>query len=209
MSHSFTHEPVAFTGPDHWHVAAPQSWHEVKPFEDELRRLDDRLRIAWNPKAIVTKPGSFDVMGSVVPPEYAGRWEVILPDDPFRSQTYRAWTLVCRVTQPVEVKAAGMTMPAMADRGPYAPIGQWLVDFLKAADRHNRDELRKRQEQMDRMNAAQDAAAETAGMDAAADVLSREWHTGTKAGGGVSEFHPVTADLGGGASHGSRIITQD
>lgn len=206
MSHSFRQQNLAYTGPDHWHVAAPQSWAEVKPFEDQLRQLDDRLRIAWNPKAIVTKPGSFDVMGTQVPPEYAGRWEVIIPDDPFRSQTYRTWTLVCRVTQPVEVRSGVDVLPAMEERGPYAPIGQWLVDFLRAADQHNRTELLKLRDKMDRMNARQDAAAETAGMEAAAEVLSREWHGGTKAGGGVSEFHPVTADLGGARS---RIITQD
>jgi hypothetical protein len=206
MTDALRQQNIAHTGPDHWHAAAPQSWHEVKPFEDQLRQLDDRLRIVWNPRAIVTKPGTFDVTGASVPPEYAGRWEVIIPDDPFRTQTFRTWTVVCRVTQPIEVREGADTLPAMADRGPYAPIGQWLVDFLRAADRHNRDELLRLREKMERMNAHQDAAAESAGHDAAREVLAREWHEGTKEGGGVSEFHPVAADLRGGAS---RLITQD
>ena len=91
----------AWTGPDRWHSGAPQSWAEVKPFEDELRRMDDRLRIHWNPKAVprystlVGPGGKRAVLG------FDGRWEVICLDaTAFRLQSVRDYTLVCRVTKP-------------------------------------------------------------------------------------------------------------
>ncbi len=188
----------AWVGPDHWHAAAPQSWVDVKPFEDELRRMDDRLRIHWNPRAVPVFGQLTDVKGRRAVVGHDGRWEVILVGSDkahFRTQSVRDYTLVCRVTKPTEVTQGGMKVPAMVEHGPYAPIGAWLVTFLRLADRHNVESARKLSQTLDAMQAAREAAMEAEAMAHQQENAEREYHRGTKEGGGVSELHPVTIEL--------------
>ena len=171
---------------------APQSGEDVEAVVRDLKTLDHRFDVRWEPKAVMTKRGRYDTMGKVIHPEYRGLWEIILKDKAFSTAEWRGWTRVCFVTKPVDV-APGLT--AMVQDGEYAPLGPWVVEYLRQADKANQAEARRRQERLDALNDAADERAMRAGEDGEREALERQYHAGTKAGGGVSQFHPVGIDL--------------
>lgn len=174
------------------HAAAPQSGEDVASVLRGLRELDPRFGIRWEPRAVMVERGSYDPLGKVVEPKYRGLWEITLDDKTFGTANWRSWTRVCFVTKPVEV-AAGLT--AMAQDGEYAPLGEWVVQFMREADRHNQREVERRRKRLDDMNERADNRAMAAGDDATEEAASKQYHAGTKAGGGVSEFHPVKIEI--------------
>lgn len=171
---------------------APQSGEDVASVVRELRLLDPRLNVRWEPKAVMAKRGGYSIEGKVRHPEYRGLWEIILEDKSFSTAEWRGWTRVCFVTVQQEV-APGLN--AMVQDGEYAPLDMSVVEFMRQADKHNQDGARRLQERLDRINTAADAAAARAGEDGEREAMERMYHTGTKAGGGVSEFHPVRISL--------------
>lgn len=171
---------------------APQSGEDVASVVRELRLLDPRLNVRWEPKAVMTKRGHYDTLGKVIHPEYRGLWEIILEDKAFSTAEWRGWTRVCFVTVRTEV-APGLM--AMVQDGEYAPLDMSVVEFMRQADKHNQEGARRLQERLDKMNERADAAAMRAGEDGEREALERQYHAGTKAGGGVSEFHPVRIAL--------------
>lgn len=114
---------------------APQSPAEIEPIERKLRLMDDLLRIRWNPRSYVTRPGHFDAHGLAIPPAHEGRWEVIrLAADPP--------ILVYQVKH--------------EDSEGYKPIGEWLVQYMELLDRQNTHwmaDLKKRYEEEERLEA--------------------------------------------------------
>lgn len=174
------------------HAAAPQSGEDVESVVRELRLLDPLLSVRWEPRAVLEKRGGYDAVGHIIAPIYRGLWEIIRCDTAFSTAPWRNWTRVCFVTKPVTL-VAGLT--AMAQDGEYAPLGMWVVQFLREADKHNQEAARERSAVLDRMNARHDQRAFDAGDDATEEAASRQYHAGTKAGGGVSEFHPVKIAL--------------
>lgn len=175
--------------------SAPQSPDEIQRWERELQAIDPRLHLRWNAEAIVVKGGSYDVLGRAVPPTYDGRWEVILLDDAgFKTADWRPWTLVTRVSEVVEQRVGRHTVRTMHVNGPYAPVGEWLVAYLREIDRANVEAARRLGETLEAMHARQDADAVQA-TDGEVEALERVYHGGTKEGGGVSEFHPVGITL--------------
>lgn len=173
---------------------APQSRTEVDPVEAELRRLDDDLRIEWEPKAVMVKRGGYTARGQVVNPVYDGRWVIVKKGDPFRTQSYRPDTRVCFVTQPVEVGSGTTKMTAMREDGPYAPVGDWLVTVMRSWDRHNREAMQRASAILDGLNEKADADALTAGQEGEAEKLDEMFFHGTMRGG-VSTLHPVKATV--------------
>lgn len=171
---------------------APQSGEDVSRVVEELQLLDPLLDVRWEPRAVLEKYGGYDAMGKLIAPIYRGLWEVIHHSTAVKTAEWREWTRVCFVTKPVRI-AAGLD--AMPDDGEYAPLGPWLVEFLRQADQHNLEAARRRSEQLDAMNERLDQ--QRMGLDDAAieELCGRQYHEGTKAGGGVSEFHPVRIDL--------------
>ncbi len=171
--------------------SAPQSPEEIARWERELQQLDPRLHLRWNAEAILVKGGSYDVLGRAVPPTYDGRWEVILLDDAgFKTAEWRPWTLVTRVSELVTQRVGVHAVRTMPLNGPYAPVGEWLVAYLREIDRANVEAARRLGETLERMHAKQEADAVQA-TDGEQEALERVFHAGTKEGGGVSEFHPV------------------
>ena len=162
---------------------APQSGEDVEAVVRELRLLDPRLNVRWEPKAIMVRRGRYSATGQVIDPVYDGRWEIILNDKAFSTAEWRDWTRVCFVTQQTRI-AAGLM--AMAQDGAYAPLDQSVVEFMRQADRHNNDEARRLRERIDALNARQDQREMDAGDDALEEAASKQYHVGTKAGGGVS-----------------------
>lgn len=173
---------------------APQSGEDVAAVVRELQLLDHRLNVRWEPRAVMAERGGYTATGGILHPVYRGLWEVILDDKSFGTAEWRSWTRICFVTKPVDI-APGLQ--AMAQDGAYAPLGAWLVQFLRQADQHNRDEARRLQQRLDRLNERYERAVMDAGDDATEEAASQQFHAGTKAGGGVSEFHPVLADTAG------------
>lgn len=170
---------------------APQSDAELLPFIQALQGLDARLDIIWNPRAVMEKRGGFDASGRVLDPQWGGRWEVILHDVSAKTANWRAHTRVCLVTEPVTV-ATGLQ--AMQADGAYAPVGDWLVEFIRAADQWNQEKLRHLGGQLDVLNETLERNRFQAALDAAADKSRRLYHAGT-ARGHISEFHPVNISL--------------
>jgi hypothetical protein len=172
-------------------VDAPQSGIDVESVVRELQLLDPLLNVRWEPKAVMETRGGYDAVGKVINPIYRGLWEIIR-DDGQGTAPWRSWTRVCFVTKPTDV-ATGL--PAMAQDGEYAPLGPWVVTFMRQADQWNHAEARRLRERLERMNDQRDQRAMDAGDDATEEAASRQYHAGTKAGGGVSEFYPVTIQL--------------
>lgn len=173
---------------------APQSRDEVDVIERELQRMDARLAIAWEPKAVMVKRGSYDVLGRVVDPVYDGRWKVVLRGDPYRTAMWREDTLVTYVTAPVTVGSGTQKVHAMTADGPYAPVGWWLVEHMQSWDRANREFVNRVRETLDADNDRQDAATLAAGAAGEAEKLDEMFFHGTIRGG-VSTLHPVKADV--------------
>ncbi len=110
----------------------PQSDEEIRPVVEALQqRLDHLLDVRWEPKAVLVKAGSYDVLGGRVDPVYDGRWEIIRYQTATKLHVEREYTRITRVT---EVVMDGK-VPVMIADGAYAPIGWWIVDYMQLWDR--------------------------------------------------------------------------
>jgi hypothetical protein len=107
----------------------PQSDEEIRPVLEALRRLDPLLDIRWNPKAVRIR-GIFDALGCAGPPTWDGRWEIIRYETP-NMHADRTYAKIMTVT---EMDMTGKYPVAKAD-GAYAPIGQYLVEYMALYDR--------------------------------------------------------------------------
>lgn len=119
--------------------------------------MDDRLRIHWNAKAQVEKPGKIDAVGHSAAPTYGGRWQVI------------------------RIPGEGELIPAIIytvrenRTEAYKPIGMWLVEFMQkwdSANRHFLETMRKEWQEHDevienRLKISDDAGAK--------DFLENQW----------------------------------
>lgn len=173
---------------------APQSRDEIAPIEKALRQLDDRLRIEWEPRAVMVKRGGYTAEGKVIDPVYDGRWKVVIKGDPNRTAMWREDSLVTYVTTPVTMGSGADRIHAMTADGPYMPVGWWLVEHMQSWDRANRDAVNRMRERLDAMNAKRDDEALDEGMGEAAEGLDRMFFDGTMRGG-VSTSHPVLTTL--------------
>jgi hypothetical protein len=104
-----------------YNASAPQDWEsEIKPVEKELQFLDRNLRIIWNPQAFITRPGTYDAMGTAIPPTYEERYQVVV-----KGKTDGLLTIVWTVVEGDGVEKR------------YKPIGPWLVEFMRKWDAEN------------------------------------------------------------------------
>jgi hypothetical protein len=173
---------------------APQSRAEVDPVEQSLRLLDDALRIEWEPRAVMVKRGGYDARGKVINPVYDGRWKVVKKHDPFRTAMWREDSLVCYLTAPMVTGSGEAKVHALTADGPYAPVGEWVVELFRSWDRANRAFVDARlKERLDEENARMDAAA-VEGTGGEAEYLEEMFFNGTMRGG-VSTSHPVGVTL--------------
>lgn len=169
----------------------PQSGEDVQQVVEALQVLDPLLDIRWEPRAKMVKRGGYTATGQVIEPEYDGRWEVVRYDA-FGTARWRPYTRICFVTEKVKVCPDLWAMPA---NGAYAPLGTWLVEFMRQADQWNQEQARQRSADLDALNARLEAQRMADGADGVEEAASKQYHAGTKAGGGVSDLHPVTIDL--------------
>jgi len=124
-----------------YNSSAPQDWEqEVRPVEIELQKLDRSLRIIWNPKAFLARPGKYDVSGKAVPPTYEGRYQVVINGKSDGVDTI-IWTVA---TEDVTERK-------------YRPVGPWLVEFMRVWDAENVHRMEAMRKMMDEQAAVQEA----------------------------------------------------
>lgn len=124
-----------------YNSSAPQDWEqEVRPVEIELQKLDRGLRIIWNPKAFLARPGKYDVSGKAVPPTYEGRYQVVINGKSDGVDTI-IWTVA---TEDVTERK-------------YRPVGPWLVEFMRVWDAENVHRMEAMRKMMDEQAAVQEA----------------------------------------------------
>lgn len=130
---------------------APQSRDEIDPVETAIRQqIDDLLRVRWNPRSTVTRPGAYDVYGLPIPPQYEGRWEVVRPVQGELAVIY-------------QVRWDGDGGEA------YRAVGWWLLDFLKKWDRANAHWMVEQQRMLD------EEALDLKHLQDEDDEADREW----------------------------------
>lgn len=162
---------------------------------DALRRLDPLLDIIWNPKARLVKPGWYNAeAGKRHDPEYDGRWNVIRWDTP-GLHAGRQYVVICEVTEPVRAGKNRILM--MQDGGAYAPVGEWLVEFMQTWDAAQRafaarmDEAWQEHEKTDTLALEGAIKDRDAHLEAAERVYAKAagpyWM-----GGAQGKAHPVT-----------------
>lgn len=170
-------------------MLAPQSDDEVRPVVAAIQAAvnDARLDVLWEPRAVLVQRGHYDARGHLMHSIYAGRWRLVRYNDPSATQTHRGFTHIAFITQPTDI-AIGIR--AFQDNGPYAPVGEWLVEFMRMADHLNRMEWSEREAQLDAINERAEREQEDQFDDALYEGFDREFHRGTQEGG-VSQFSPV------------------
>jgi hypothetical protein len=173
---------------------APQGPDEVRPVVEQLRLLDPRLDVLWNPRCVLVTAGGYDALGRLIAPVYDGRWQVILHDRALQTATWRDHVLVCTVTAPAADAPPGVH--ALTHDGPYAPLGEWLVEHLRAIDQANAANVARISAALDAAAARQDRARDDATAEAVGEACRRAFHTGA-AEQGVATAHPVRIDLRG------------
>lgn len=108
----------------------PQSDDEVNEVVEALRRLDPLLDVIWNPKARISKPAQYSVLGHRVDAEYEALWQVIRYQTATKLHDERDYTVILSVT---ELDRSGR-YPIMKADGPYMPVGPWLVEYMQLWD---------------------------------------------------------------------------
>lgn len=161
----------------------------------ELQRLDPLLDVQWNPKARIVKAGYYLAeAGKRVDPVYDGRWEVIRWNTPGLNQR-RDYTVLFQVCEWKRYGARGVIL--IEREGAYAPLGPWLVEYMRTCDAANvaahqqlKDELDRQEEAIERdfQNTIADRAAHQ-------EALEKVYHKAAGPywmGGAQGKAHPIT-----------------
>lgn len=111
----------------------PQSQEEVGRIVRELRLMDPLLDILWNPKAILVEKGSYTETGKLIPPIFDGRWEVIRHQTENMHPERGDYAVICQLSQPA--RQDGLLY--ITKDGPYAPVGEWVLELMRSADAAN------------------------------------------------------------------------
>lgn len=137
-------------------ASAPQDFDtEVRPVERALQGIDPNLRIVWNPKAFLARPGHYDAEGRPVPPTYDGRWHVVIQGKLDGVDTV-VYTLGSED----------------GSQKPYKPVGPWLVDYMREWDTANVHRMAALRKLQDEEVSIQSALAQHA-HDARAEAAAR------------------------------------
>jgi hypothetical protein len=112
---------------------APQSRAEIDPIERALRQLDDRLRIEWEPRAVMVRRGGYTAEGKVIDAVYDGRWKVVVKGDASSAYptTYRWYNRNGAI--PDSPAAASLTVDSNGRANgptPAAPVSGQATDTL-------------------------------------------------------------------------------
>lgn len=134
----------------------PQSQEEIQPVIEQLQKLDARLDIRWNPKAVMTKRGKYSPLGKRKDPEYDGRWEIILHSRA-TSISNKEYTVLVVVTEASRI--GGRQVLIMTKDGAYAPVGEWLLEYMRTWDAAQSELYRRNKQTLDREDELANSAA--------------------------------------------------
>jgi len=168
---------------------APQSSNEVQPVVAALRRLDGRLDVVWNPRALIVRHGAIDVYGTVIQPTHDGRWEVVIRDTAAGMHADRDYAVVYQVRGPEDE---------------YKAVGPWLVEFMQkwdSAQAHFREEM-ARAWAMNDLNEANAARVDDAAVEDRMDRIA----FASNYRGGVETWKGRGADFGAMAAKARRAM---
>ena len=133
----------------------------------------------------MVEKGTYSALGIATPPTYDGRWEVIRYQTATNCHEGRDYTLITTVTAFREM--AGQRV--MVADGPYASVGSWLVEYMRAADAANTERFEQIRDRLwretDRLDTDTDAANEASARDALDKV-----HFDAVFAGGVGNWSP-------------------
>jgi hypothetical protein len=169
----------------------PQSDEEIRPIVEALKQMDERLDVRWNAKAVLTQPGSYSALGKHTPPEYDGRWEIILHNAESKLHDDRDYAVLCTICEPS--REGGMLH--LVHGGPYAPIGEWVIELMRSADAQNSEQYRKLRDKLWAQHDAVDAAHDEIDEGAVRAAIDHQAFQQNYAGG-VGRFHGRGADFG-------------
>lgn len=158
----------------------PQSDREIQPVIEQLRgNLDQLLNIVWNAQAILIAKGSYTETGKLVPPVYEGRWQVIRALPRNEQTPDRQHTVICTLTEPQ--RQDGLLF--MEKNGPYAPVGDWVLELMRAADAQNVRAFTERREKLWRQHNLLEEEEGKINEDEAREGLDRVHFKANYAGG--------------------------
>lgn len=188
-------------------MLAPQSDEEIRPIVEGLKQLDQLLDVRWNPEAIIVAKGSYSALGKRVNPVYDGRWDVIRYDSPTHGHAGvhpdRGFTVICTVTEPKRENGILFMVP-LREGGRYAPLGDWLLEFMRQSDAQNVNAFTALRQKLwaesDRAERAEDAINE----GAVREALDHN-HFHANYAGGVGNWQGKGADWKDMAAKAARV----
>ena len=181
---------------------APQDRRDVQLVVDRLRLAvnDPHLDIQWEPCAVLVVRGRYDAMGKMIDPVYRGLWEIRRYHDASRTAAWRDWRRICFITEPEEHKG----MMLMYADGPYAPVGEWVVDFMRQCDAANRSRIEDTQRKLAMLDAELEKDQENANVDEDTAMLDEVYFDSSYAGGS-GQYKGRGADFAGMPSNAPEI----
>jgi hypothetical protein len=166
----------------------PQSDDEIRWVVEELQRLDPLLDIRWDPKHVLVETGSYSAIGKRVDATYDGRWQVIRHQPSELND--RDYVVICTLTEP---QREGGLLVLVKD-GPYAPVGEWVLELMRSADAQNVEQFRKIREKLWAQSDAAEASRGRSDEGGLRDAFDRNAFNQNYAGG-RGRWHGQGADF--------------
>lgn len=111
----------------------PQSDRDIRPIIEALQQIDPKLNIVWSPQHHIIEKGSYSPLGKLTPPTYDGRWLVIRHETENFHPERGDFAVICVLSAPQ--RQDGILF--ITKDGPYAPVGEWVVELMRSADAQN------------------------------------------------------------------------
>lgn len=155
-----------------------------------LQQMDPLLDFRWNPKSVMVEKGSYSEVGKLIDPIYEGRWDVIRHHTENLHPERGDYAVICTLTQPQRIEG----ILCLSHDGPYAPIGEWVLELMRSADAQNVRQftaLRKKLwAQSDALDEAESKINEGEAIEGLKSVLFKANYAG-----GVGRFQGRGADF--------------
>lgn len=112
--------------------------------------------------------GSYSELGKLRPPTYDGRWEVIRRVSSVLHD--RDYIVICTLTEPQ--RQDGVLYLVVG--GPFAPVGEWVLELMRSADAQNVEYMRKVRDKLWAQNDALEAARDRLDEGAAREAIDHQ-----------------------------------
>lgn len=168
----------------------PQSEREIRPIIEAIQAIDPKLDIIWDAKKVLIEPGSYSETGKLIPPIYDGRWDVIRHQTENLHPERGDYAVICTLTQPD--RQDGILF--LTHDGPYAPVGEWVIELMRSADAQNVAQFRKIRDKLWAQHDAQERSNDDINEAEAREGLDKV-HFDVNYAGGVGNWMGRGADF--------------